>query len=188
MKEQDPYGKNKHEKGCKLDANKLYAGAILDFGRALFLVLEDYHLYVNDYMNINDISVLKSLSLENSNNMFLTSMTRTAIHCLINLEKNYLLKNPELNNKRQKDSLGLYLSLTEVAKVSTFGITKYSRGGWQHIENGIIRYTDALMRHIFCKFYEDITPDSQLLHDAHIAWNSLARLELKCREDENKEV
>lgn len=79
------------------------------------------------------------------------------------------------------------LALTEVMKVATFGAKKYSRGGWQHVENGFERYSDAMMRHYLKETSEDFDPDSGLSHEAHLAWNALARLELKIRkENENK--
>lgn len=74
------------------------------------------------------------------------------------------------------------LALMEVAKVATFGANKYSRGGWQHVEDGERRYNDALWRHLLSCEYEDVAADSGLAHEAHLAWNALARLELKLRE------
>jgi hypothetical protein len=77
------------------------------------------------------------------------------------------------------------LALKEVAKVFTFGANKYSRGGWQHVENGIQRYNDAAWRHKL----EDggsIAPDSGLLHLAHEAWNVLAELELLLRKPQTE--
>jgi len=72
-------------------------------------------------------------------------------------------------------------ALTAVAAVGTFGAKKYSRGGWQHVENGVERYTDALWRHLLAERHEACDPDSGLLHAAHLAWNALARLELLLR-------
>jgi len=74
-------------------------------------------------------------------------------------------------------------ALIEVAKVGTFGAKKYSRGGWQHVPNGIERYSDALWRHLLAERHELIDNDSGILHAAHLAWNSLARLELLLREE-----
>jgi hypothetical protein len=74
-------------------------------------------------------------------------------------------------------------ALMEVAKVGTFGANKYSRGGWQHVENGVVRYYDAMWRHILDeKIYGPIDADSKCLHAAQIAWNALATLELRLRE------
>lgn len=77
------------------------------------------------------------------------------------------------------------LALLEVAKVGTFGAEKYTRGGWQFVEDGINRYDDAMLRHIFKEQFEEYDSDSDLLHAAHCAWNSLARLELILRAKNN---
>lgn len=78
-------------------------------------------------------------------------------------------------------------ALQEVARVGTYGAEKYTEGGWQHVPNGIARYTDAMDRHRLKEFIEgpvdlDSLKDSvQLLHAAQLAWNALARLELMLR-------
>jgi len=74
------------------------------------------------------------------------------------------------------------LALKAVAEVGTFGARKYTRGGWQHVENGIERYSDAGWRHLLEERYEERAEDSGLLHLAHRAWNVLAELELRLRE------
>lgn len=73
-------------------------------------------------------------------------------------------------------------SLLEVSKVGTFGAIKYCEDGWLDVERGYRRYTSAMLRHYF-KGSEIETHDleSGLLHDAHCAWNALARLELNLR-------
>jgi len=75
-------------------------------------------------------------------------------------------------------------ALTEVARVGTYGADKYSRGSWPYVSNGMTRYTDAMMRHLLAEHSNDepFDPESGLLHAAHMAWNSLARLELLLRE------
>ena len=73
------------------------------------------------------------------------------------------------------------LALREVAKVATFGAEKYTRGGWQEVPDGEQRYTDALWRHLLAERHESTDADSGLLHQAHLAWNALARLELMLR-------
>ncbi len=80
-------------------------------------------------------------------------------------------------------------ALLAVAEVATFGARKYSRGGWQHVANGYTRYRSAQLRHLLKGGYESCDSDSGLLHDAHDAWNALAKLELRLRkadEDANK--
>lgn len=76
-----------------------------------------------------------------------------------------------------------------VAEVSDFGSRKYVWGGWKTVPNGINRYKDAMLRHICKQSIEgDIDPDSGLLHAAHIAWGSLATLELILLEKKNEQA
>jgi len=74
-------------------------------------------------------------------------------------------------------------ALLAVAEVGTHGAEKYSRGGWQSVENGIERYGDAGWRHKLKGEYEELDPDSELKHKAHEAWNILAELELILRQE-----
>lgn len=82
---------------------------------------------------------------------------------------------------------GFARALWAVCEVGTEGAAKYSDNGWLEVEAGKERYTDAQLRH-FLKgaMGEEIDPDFDLLHMAHEAWNSLAKLELKLREIEAK--
>ena len=75
------------------------------------------------------------------------------------------------------------LALMEVAKVGTFGTNKYSRGGWQFVENGVERYTDAMWRHLLEERHNVIDKDSGCRVAAQVAWNALARLELELRKE-----
>ncbi len=79
-------------------------------------------------------------------------------------------------------------ALLAVAEVATFGAKKYSRGGWQSVDNAIERYGDAQDRHRLKSAFEPVDADSGLLHEAHLAWNTLARLELILREIEKNET
>ena len=88
-----------------------------------------------------------------------------------------------------KPRVGLMLqgfprALLEVAKVPTFGSIKYTPGGWQYVPNGQDRYDDAKGRHLLQGYIEDIDPETDLKHMAQEAWNALAKLELKLREEE----
>ena len=77
-------------------------------------------------------------------------------------------------------------ALWKVCEVGTFGANKYTMGGWQHVPNGSVRYADAHMRHKLLEWKGELNdPDSQLEHLAHTAWNSLAELELYCRQKKN---
>lgn len=71
---------------------------------------------------------------------------------------------------------GFANALMEVAKVGTYGATKYTEDGWKDVPNGIRRYRSALYRHMLTS--ECYDPDTNLPHMAHVAWNALAVLEL----------
>lgn len=74
-----------------------------------------------------------------------------------------------------------------VASISAFGASKYAWNGWEHVPDGINRYTDAMVRHLVREGKgEVLDSDSGLLHAAHVAWGALARLELILREQETE--
>jgi len=68
-----------------------------------------------------------------------------------------------------------------VSDVSRKGAEKYSWNGWEHVENGIDRYTDAMARHLVSESFGDTDTDTGCLHAAQVAWNAMARLELILR-------
>lgn len=72
-------------------------------------------------------------------------------------------------------------ALERVADVGTYGARKYSRGGWQYVSNAELRYTDAMVRHWLKLGRQEFDPDTYLEELAHLAWNVLAVLELKLR-------
>jgi hypothetical protein len=76
-------------------------------------------------------------------------------------------------------------ALRAVGEVGTFGARKYTRGGWQGVDDGVNRYTAALLRHLCDEHYETLDKDLPVMHAAQVAWNALARLELMLRK-ENK--
>lgn len=97
------------------------------------------------------------------------------------------LHAPGAKEKEGKIRAGLVLgdfrlALIEVVKVGTMGAAKYSDHGWLGVPNGINEYTEAMMRHWLKESYEHHDPESGLFHEAHVAWNALARLELLLRE------
>ena len=78
-------------------------------------------------------------------------------------------------------------AIREVATISDFGASKYAWRGWENVDDGINRYSDAMVRHLgYEATGEVLDPDSGLLHAAHSAWNSLARLELLLKEVEDR--
>lgn len=77
-------------------------------------------------------------------------------------------------------------AIDAVARVSTFGASKYAWKGWETVPEGFERYSDAMVRHLIAEGKgEVVDSDSGLLHAAHAAWNAMARLELKLREMEH---
>lgn len=77
-------------------------------------------------------------------------------------------------------------AIQAVAAISAFGASKYAWKGWESVDDGFNRYSDALVRHLAYEGEgEVLDSDSGLPHAAHAAWNALARLELLIREMEN---
>jgi len=74
-------------------------------------------------------------------------------------------------------------ALMAVSEVSAHGASKYTWKGWESVPDGVSRYGDALVRHLVKESYEELDPDSGLLHAAQVAWNALARLELTLRKE-----
>ena len=72
-------------------------------------------------------------------------------------------------------------ALMAVASLASFGADKYERGSWLTVENGHQRYTDAIARHMLDEYVEAADEETGLGHDVAIAWNALARLELRLR-------
>ena len=70
-------------------------------------------------------------------------------------------------------------ALLAIAAVSEYGARKYTRGGWETVDNGILRYGAALARHQLAQHIEGPYDDSDsgLSHLAQQAWNTLAVLE-----------
>ena len=89
------------------------------------------------------------------------------------------------NNKPRLDLvLGDFATaLWGVGLVGTFGANKYTDKGWHEVENGIERYSNALLRHYLnYKSGERNDRESNLPHLAHLAWNALAILQLYMEE------
>lgn len=79
---------------------------------------------------------------------------------------------------------GFSRALRAVAEVGTYGARKYSRDGWERVQDGARRYTNAMYRHLNDEHSGEMNdPHTQLPHAAHAAWNALARLELMMRDE-----
>jgi hypothetical protein len=72
-------------------------------------------------------------------------------------------------------------ALMAVSQVGTFGARKYTPSGWLEVPNAYKRYSSAMWRHYLQSKVALRDSDSTLIHDAHTAWNALARLELRLR-------
>lgn len=79
-------------------------------------------------------------------------------------------------------------AILAVADVSKLGAEKYEWKGWEKVPNAEARYRDALGRHIVKRGIEgeydaDWLKDynQKVLHDAAVAWNALAVLEMTLR-------
>lgn len=93
----------------------------------------------------------------------------------------------KLDNGKPMTSLLAYFgqALLAVSEVGTHGAKKYTRGGWQFVDDGFNRYSDAMLRHYFAEYYEEKDPELGTYHAAQTAWNALARLELMLRDKKN---
>jgi hypothetical protein len=79
-------------------------------------------------------------------------------------------------------------AIQAIGDISTFGARKYAWAGWESVEDGFARYSDAMVRHLTKEGAGELyDPDSGLLHAAHTAWGAMARLELLMREMEQKD-
>lgn len=79
-------------------------------------------------------------------------------------------------------------ALRAVIEVGTFGSKKYDKSNWLKVENGVERYTDAMIRHFIIEPEQYFDQESDICHAAHVAWNALARLELILRNTNNSVI
>jgi len=100
---------------------------------------------------------------------------------------------PGAKDDSEKPDLDLVLggfakALMEVGRVGTFGAKKYTENGWKEVPNAKRRYSSALLRHTFQSSEGELYDnDSGLLHDAHAAWNALAKLQFTILELEKRD-
>ena len=61
---------------------------------------------------------------------------------------------------------------TALAEVLTYGANKYAPNNWQLVDNGEVRYMDALFRHLEAfRSGETHDPESGIHHLAHVLTN-----------------
>jgi hypothetical protein len=75
-------------------------------------------------------------------------------------------------------------AVAAVANVSAAGAAKYSWKGWAGVPDGVNRYGDAMARHALATGRGEVFDSEGFRHEAQIAWNALARLELILIEEE----
>lgn len=73
-------------------------------------------------------------------------------------------------------------AINAVVKRSSDGHKKYEEWdgdwkNWERVKDGYLTYSNALLRHLFNE-----GDDNSIEHDIAVAWNALARLELKLKE------
>lgn len=78
-------------------------------------------------------------------------------------------------------------SMLEVAKVLTFGASKYDEENWRKLEDLQNRYSSAALRHIFSHIDgSELDEDSGLSHLAHAICCLLFKLEIELENGQNK--
>ena len=71
-----------------------------------------------------------------------------------------------------KKRSGKDYSTSLLAEVLTYGANKYTPNNWQLVENGEVRYMDALFRHLEAfRSGETHDPESGIHHLAHVLTN-----------------
>lgn len=75
------------------------------------------------------------------------------------------------------------IPMKELCRVWEFGANKYSKSNWKKVDDGYTRYTNALVRHLLQEEECAVDEETHILHAAHIAFNSLARLYFLLIED-----
>lgn len=79
-------------------------------------------------------------------------------------------------------------SIEALTRIWEFGANKYAKSNWKQLDNGIDRYTNAMLRHLLAEDTNRYDDETKLLHAAHIAFNALARLHFILEEEKNKKV
>lgn len=71
-------------------------------------------------------------------------------------------------------------ALEAIAEVSDVGAKKYVWDGWKTVPDGVAFYSDAMARHLLRESIDGpVDPSDGLHHDVKVAWNALARIELR---------
>lgn len=83
-------------------------------------------------------------------------------------DHNYLGKGQKHDDEKPMYNLLPANAIDSMAKVMTFGASKYAPNSWQMVDNPIERYRAALLRHTFAMQRGELIDDeSGLPHSAH---------------------
>lgn len=66
--------------------------------------------------------------------------------------------------------------LEDIARLYTVGAKKYGEDNWQYLPNGYERYRGALLRHMYAASNEEFDKETNIRHEAAMAWNAIAML------------
>lgn len=155
--------KNLHVPGAKADSGKATPRLLAeDFPHALLFL---YGMPV--VSGVDPEAMLKSLMLAPADNIPLAVSVQRLLSSLT-----YRDTSVPAAEARAK-------ALYAASDVAGFGMRKYTAGGWKHVDNGVVRYTEALYRHLVLWVSgEECDLDSGRLHLHHLIWNCMAILEL----------
>lgn len=104
----------------------------------------------------------------------------------LGLPEQYMGAQPQGGRKYDSDKPRLAqllsdftLALEAVATVGEMGAQKYDLHNWPLVQDGLLRYEDAQVRHQFARWRGEVyDSESHIQHRAHEAWNALACLQL----------
>lgn len=74
-----------------------------------------------------------------------------------------------------------------LTRIWEFGAKTYGVSNWKEVENGKVRFTNAMFRHFLNENYRFNDTETGLPHAAHVAFNALMRLYFILGETKNPE-
>lgn len=66
--------------------------------------------------------------------------------------------------------------LEPLVRIWEFGANTYGVSNWKQVENGKVRFTNAMLRHFLKESHRFKDTETGLPHAAHVAFNALMRL------------
>lgn len=74
-----------------------------------------------------------------------------------------------------------------LTRIWEFGAKVHGISNWKEVENGKVRFTNAMFRHFFEEKHRFKDDETGLPHAAHVAFNALMRLHFILEETRNPE-